>query len=112
MVVTCYSARRRCVPVGAPPPLAGPPVSALKAMGSKASAKAIMTKAGVPVTPAYYGEVMLMRELDVLTIACTNHRMHRQVRPSLRGSEALPHCRVQEAALPCLRPAATRPLKS
>lgn len=25
-------------------------------MGSKASAKEIMTKAGVPVTPAYYGE--------------------------------------------------------
>lgn len=31
-------------------------MSALRAMGSKASAKEIMTKAGVPVTPAYYGE--------------------------------------------------------
>lgn len=34
----------------------GPPVSALKSMGSKAAAKEIMTSAGVPVTPAYYGE--------------------------------------------------------
>ena len=34
----------------------GPPVSALRAMGSKAAAKQIMTDAGVPVTPAYYGE--------------------------------------------------------
>ena len=34
----------------------GPPVSALRSMGSKAAAKQIMTDAGVPVTPAYYGE--------------------------------------------------------
>ena len=34
----------------------GPPVSALRAMGSKAAAKQIMMDAGVPVTPAYYGE--------------------------------------------------------
>lgn len=34
----------------------GPPVPALRSMGSKAAAKRIMTEAGVPVTPAYYGE--------------------------------------------------------
>ncbi|KAM3574061.1 hypothetical protein VYU27_003959 [Nannochloropsis oceanica] len=34
----------------------GPSVSALRAMGSKAAAKQIMTDAGVPVTPSYYGE--------------------------------------------------------
>ena len=34
----------------------GPPLSALRSMGSKATAKQIMTDAGVPVTPAYYGE--------------------------------------------------------
>jgi 3-methylcrotonyl-CoA carboxylase alpha subunit len=33
----------------------GPPVGAIRAMGSKAAAKALMTKAGVPVVPGYHG---------------------------------------------------------
>ncbi|HPQ95392.1 MAG: acetyl/propionyl/methylcrotonyl-CoA carboxylase subunit alpha [Thiothrix sp.] len=33
----------------------GPPVAAIEAMGSKSAAKAIMTKAGVPLIPGYHG---------------------------------------------------------
>src|SRR6202050_5666713 len=34
----------------------GPPASAMRAMGSKASAKALMEEAGVPVVPGYHGD--------------------------------------------------------
>ncbi len=34
----------------------GPPASAIRAMGSKSGAKALMQKAGVPLTPGYHGE--------------------------------------------------------
>jgi 3-methylcrotonyl-CoA carboxylase alpha subunit len=34
----------------------GPPASAIKAMGSKAGAKALMEKAGVPLVPGYHGD--------------------------------------------------------
>ncbi|WP_237214130.1 acetyl-CoA carboxylase biotin carboxylase subunit [Falsiroseomonas oryziterrae] len=34
----------------------GPPPSAIRAMGSKAAAKALMEKAGVPLVPGYHGE--------------------------------------------------------
>ena len=34
----------------------GPPVAAIRAMGSKAAAKTLMEKAGVPVVPGYHGE--------------------------------------------------------
>ena len=34
----------------------GPPVSAIKAMGSKRNAKEIMSKAGVPLVPGYHGK--------------------------------------------------------
>jgi 3-methylcrotonyl-CoA carboxylase alpha subunit len=34
----------------------GPPVSAIRAMGSKSAAKALMEKAGVPLTPGYHGD--------------------------------------------------------
>jgi len=34
----------------------GPPASAIRAMGSKSSAKALMEKAGVPVVPGYHGK--------------------------------------------------------
>ncbi|HEY6004998.1 MAG TPA: biotin carboxylase N-terminal domain-containing protein, partial [Anaeromyxobacter sp.] len=34
----------------------GPPPSAIRAMGSKSAAKALMEKAGVPTTPGYHGE--------------------------------------------------------
>ena len=33
----------------------GPPASAIRAMGSKSAAKALMQKAGVPLTPGYHG---------------------------------------------------------
>jgi 3-methylcrotonyl-CoA carboxylase alpha subunit len=34
----------------------GPPASAIRAMGSKSAAKALMQEAGVPLTPGYHGE--------------------------------------------------------
>ncbi|BDT67121.1 acetyl-/propionyl-coenzyme A carboxylase alpha chain [Comamonadaceae bacterium OS-1] len=34
----------------------GPPASAIRAMGSKSSAKTLMEKAGVPLTPGYHGD--------------------------------------------------------
>src|ERR1700682_2149097 len=34
----------------------GPPPAAMRAMGSKSEAKALMAKAGVPVVPGYHGE--------------------------------------------------------
>ena len=34
----------------------GPPASAIRAMGSKAAAKALMGRAGVPLVPGYHGE--------------------------------------------------------
>jgi 3-methylcrotonyl-CoA carboxylase alpha subunit len=34
----------------------GPPAGAMRAMGSKAAAKALMTRAGVPVVPGYHGD--------------------------------------------------------
>ncbi|MEX2482308.1 MAG: biotin carboxylase N-terminal domain-containing protein, partial [Gammaproteobacteria bacterium] len=34
----------------------GPPVTAIEAMGSKAAAKTLMDKAGVPLTPGYHGD--------------------------------------------------------
>ncbi|MCX9155353.1 acetyl/propionyl/methylcrotonyl-CoA carboxylase subunit alpha [Niveibacterium sp. 24ML] len=35
----------------------GPPAAAIRAMGSKSAAKALMEKAGVPLVPGYHGEV-------------------------------------------------------
>ncbi len=34
----------------------GPPVAAIRAMGSKSAAKALMERAGVPLTPGYHGD--------------------------------------------------------
>ena len=34
----------------------GPPAAAIRAMGSKSAAKALMARAGVPLTPGYHGE--------------------------------------------------------
>ena len=34
----------------------GPPVTAIRAMGSKSEAKKLMEKAGVPLTPGYHGD--------------------------------------------------------
>ena len=37
----------------------GPPASAIRAMGSKSAAKALMQRTGVPLTPGYHGENQL-----------------------------------------------------
>ncbi|OYZ65738.1 MAG: 3-methylcrotonyl-CoA carboxylase, partial [Rhizobiales bacterium 24-66-13] len=46
----------------------GPPASAIRAMGSKSAAKALMEKAGVPLVPGYHGadqdEAFLARKAD------------------------------------------------
>jgi 3-methylcrotonyl-CoA carboxylase alpha subunit len=42
----------------------GPPASAIKAMGLKDAAKALMEKAGVPVVPGYHGDVQDARFLE------------------------------------------------
>ncbi len=46
----------------------GPPASAIRAMGSKSAAKALMETAGVPLVPGYHGvdqdEALLAREAD------------------------------------------------
>jgi len=46
----------------------GPPPSAIRDMGSKAAAKALMDKAGVPLVPGYHGQdndpALLQREAD------------------------------------------------
>jgi 3-methylcrotonyl-CoA carboxylase alpha subunit len=48
----------------------GPPVGALRAMGSKSAAKALMSQAGVPLVPGYHGEdqdpALLQREADAI----------------------------------------------
>jgi 3-methylcrotonyl-CoA carboxylase alpha subunit len=44
----------------------GPPSSAIEAMGSKAAAKALMEKAGVPLVPGYHGEA---QDLDTFRVA-------------------------------------------
>ena len=41
----------------------GPPVGALRAMGSKSAAKALMENAGVPLVPGYHGEA---QDVDLL----------------------------------------------
>jgi 3-methylcrotonyl-CoA carboxylase alpha subunit len=48
----------------------GPPASAIRAMGSKSAAKALMGKAGVPLVPGYHGTDndpdLLQREADLI----------------------------------------------
>ncbi len=49
----------------------GPPVAAIQAMGSKAEAKKLMEKAGVPLTPGYHGDCQepdyLHSQADLIT---------------------------------------------
>jgi 3-methylcrotonyl-CoA carboxylase alpha subunit len=42
----------------------GPPVSAIRAMGSKSEAKALMEKAGVPLVPGYHGTDQSLKVLQ------------------------------------------------
>ena len=48
----------------------GPPVSAIRAMGSKSEAKKLMAAAGVPLTPGYHGDdqepALLAREAEAI----------------------------------------------
>ena len=48
----------------------GPPVAAIRAMGSKSAAKALMATAGVPLVPGYHGaaqdEVTLQQQADLV----------------------------------------------
>ena len=44
---------------------AGPPERAMHDMGSKSESKKIMTAAGVPVTPGYWGEDQSIERLAV-----------------------------------------------
>nr|MBL8454932.1 acetyl/propionyl/methylcrotonyl-CoA carboxylase subunit alpha [Zoogloeaceae bacterium] len=48
----------------------GPPVSAIRAMGSKSEAKKLMGAAGVPLTPGYHGDdqtpALLLQEADAI----------------------------------------------
>ena len=44
---------------------AGPPEKAMHDMGSKSESKRIMTSAGVPVTPGYWGEDQSLARLAV-----------------------------------------------
>jgi 3-methylcrotonyl-CoA carboxylase alpha subunit len=46
--------------------LIGPPASAMRAMGSKAAAKSLMEKAGVPLVPGYHGHA---QDIETLTRA-------------------------------------------
>ncbi len=48
----------------------GPPPAAIRAMGSKAAAKALMEDAGVPLVPGYHGE-----EQDLATLAAAAARI-------------------------------------
>jgi 3-methylcrotonyl-CoA carboxylase alpha subunit len=41
----------------------GPPASAIRAMGSKAAAKTLMERAGVPLVPGYHGELQDEKDL-------------------------------------------------
>src|SRR6185437_16642072 len=45
----------------------GPPASAIRAMGSKSAAKALMAKAGVPLVPGYHGAEQGVAELAAET---------------------------------------------
>jgi 3-methylcrotonyl-CoA carboxylase alpha subunit len=48
----------------------GPPVAAIRAMGSKSAAKTLMDKAGVPLVPGYHGEAQ-----DISTLAAAADRV-------------------------------------
>ena len=45
----------------------GPPASSIRAMGSKAAAKALMGEAGVPLVPGYHGDA---QDVSVFAAAC------------------------------------------
>ena len=58
----------------------GPPVAAIRAMGSKSEAKKLMEKAGVPLTPGYHGDAQDAEFLRALV---------RRASGFLRGGETI-----------------------
>ncbi|MCP5327745.1 MAG: ATP-grasp domain-containing protein [Sinobacteraceae bacterium] len=89
----------------------GPPAAAIRAMGSKAEAKALMAAAGVPLVPGYHGgqqdDVFLQQQADALgypllikAVAGGGGRGMRRVERSGEFREALEACR-REAAASC-----------
>jgi 3-methylcrotonyl-CoA carboxylase alpha subunit len=87
----------------------GPPVAAIRAMGSKSAAKALMEKAGVPLVPGYHGDeqdaVFLAQEAQrigwpVLIKASTGGggKGMRIVRAAGEFADALASCRREAAA--------------
>ncbi|HEX4180133.1 MAG TPA: biotin carboxylase N-terminal domain-containing protein [Caulobacteraceae bacterium] len=87
----------------------GPPPSAIRAMGLKDAAKALMIKAGVPVTPGYLGddqsEARLRREADqigypvlIKAVAGGGGKGMRRVDARSDFAQALASCRREAAA--------------
>jgi len=87
----------------------GPPPSAIRAMGLKDAAKALMAKAGVPVTPGYLGadqsEARLAKEADAIgypllikAVAGGGGKGMRKVDAKAEFLEALTSCRREAAA--------------
>ena len=87
----------------------GPPPSAIRAMGLKDAAKALMAKAGVPVTPGYLGadqsEARLAKEADAIgypllikAVAGGGGKGMRRVDAKAEFLEALTSCRREAAA--------------
>ena len=87
----------------------GPPVSAIKAMGSKSNAKDIMAKAGVPLVPGYHGQDQSLENLltsaqdigfPVLLKAAAGGggKGMRIVKAAKEFSEALSSCRREAMA--------------
>lgn len=87
----------------------GPPASAIRAMGLKDAAKALMAKAGVPITPGYFGSDQsvkkLRREADALeypvlikAVAGGGGKGMRRVDKAADFAEALASCQREAAA--------------
>ena len=87
----------------------GPPPAAIRAMGSKAAAKALMAAAGVPVTPGFHGDdqdaARLQQEADALgypllikATAGGGGKGMRRVERSTDFPDALAACQREAAA--------------
>ncbi|HLT98290.1 MAG TPA: acetyl/propionyl/methylcrotonyl-CoA carboxylase subunit alpha [Burkholderiaceae bacterium] len=87
----------------------GPPASAIAAMGSKAAAKALMEKAGVPLVPGYHGDnqdpAYLREQADAIgypvlikASAGGGGKGMRIVKASVEFPEALASCKREAAS--------------
>jgi D-alanine-D-alanine ligase-like ATP-grasp enzyme len=67
----------------------GPPAAAIRSMGDKAEAKAVMAAAGVPVVPGYHGEEQA-EERWALVVVCIMMWQHCcLINRNLRSSQCL-----------------------